>query len=209
MNEEKQTIVNFTVQKAKSVIISNQDDYSNAVKMLKEIKELREKLDARYKPIQQKTKEANQLALKNINDYKIPLDEANRIIRLSMGKYATEQEAKRRAEENRIRKESEEKERAAIEKDLLELGVKEDTAKEEAEKMEIVIPEIKIVDETKTSGVTYRKDWKFTIEDVSKIPRKYMMPDEERIKKVVKALKNETNIPGIKVFSNKTPITRF
>ncbi len=216
MSEEKQ-MVDLKVQvaktvtivrDAKTVIINDQPDYENAVKMLRDIKEYRTKLDDIFKPIQQKTKEANQLALKNINAYKIPLDEAERIIRSSMGKYVAIEESKRHAKEERIRKEAEEKERELLKKDLEECGLNKTEAKEEAEKMEVITPEITIEDNTKTVGISYMTKWRFTIEDISKIPAEYMMPDEKKIAGVIKAMKEHTNIPGIKIHSEKVPIVR-
>jgi len=52
-------------------------------------------------------------------------------------------------------------------------------------------------------GMTARTDWNFEIVDASKLPREYTMPDEVRIRKVVKALKGDANIPGVRVFAQK------
>ena len=207
INEEKQT-VDLKVQKAKTVIINNQDDYENAVVIIKEIKKLRKRLDDRYKPIQQKTKEANQLALQNIRDYEKPLSEAEQLIRSSMGKYAMKKEQERKAEENRLQKEAEEKERLKIKKELAECGLNKKEAKEEAEKIEVFVPIAQIKDTTKTNNVTYRLSWKYRVLDISKIPLEYMIENDPKIGSVVRALKKETNIRGIEVYSEKVPIIR-
>ncbi len=207
MNEEKQN-VELKVQESKTVIINNQSDYLNAVEMLKGIKALRKKLDDRYKPIQEKTKEANQLALQNIRDYQVPLNDAERTINSSMGKYVTKKNKERKAEEDRIKKIAEEKERADIKKDLEECGLDKKEAEQEAEKMEVVVPDVQIQDETKVENLSYRTNWYFLIEDVSKIPREYMIPDEKRIGNVARTLKGTITIPGVKIYSEKRPILR-
>ena len=211
MNEEKQ-MVDFKVQDAKMIIILDQADYEYAVEMLRGIKDYRKKLDARYRPIQQKTKEANQIALQHIRDYEVPLNEAERIIKSSMSKYVTKKEAERQAEQDRIRREAEEKEREAIKKDLEECGLNKKEAAEESEKMEVFTPEVEIEDTTKTEkteNISYRENWKFEIEDVSIIPAEYMIPDEKKIGAVVRALKNNINIAGVRIYVEKSVINRY
>jgi flagellar biosynthesis GTPase FlhF len=52
----------------------------------------------------------------------------------------------------------------------------------------------------KIAGLTRREDWKFEVTDPSKVPREYLMVDEQKIGKVVKALKKETVIAGVRVY---------
>jgi hypothetical protein len=56
----------------------------------------------------------------------------------------------------------------------------------------------------KVKGISTRKIWKFEIVDAGKIPREYLVPNEVAIAGVVRALKNATNIPGIRVYSKDT-----
>lgn len=41
-------------------------------------------------------------------------------------------------------------------------------------------------------------NWKAKIDDASEIPREYMVPDTKKINKVVSAMKEETDIPGVR-----------
>ena len=52
----------------------------------------------------------------------------------------------------------------------------------------------------KLAGVSERKDWDFEITDPELLPRKYLIPDEQKIRKVAKALGAECKIPGVRVF---------
>jgi len=54
--------------------------------------------------------------------------------------------------------------------------------------------------ETALPGVTVRNSWEYTVEDLSLVPREYLMLDEKKVKAVVKAMKDKANIPGIKAF---------
>lgn len=53
----------------------------------------------------------------------------------------------------------------------------------------------------KTDGLAMRENWDFEIVDEAAIPREYLIPDEVKIRKVIKIMKDKTNIPGIRVFN--------
>ena len=46
-------------------------------------------------------------------------------------------------------------------------------------------------------GVSLVETWGFEIVDESKLPRDFMVPDLKRIRQVVRAMKDKTNIPGV------------
>ena len=54
----------------------------------------------------------------------------------------------------------------------------------------------------KVAGLSARENWDFEIVDANLIPREYLMPDEKKIRQIVKAMKSQTNIPGIRAFSD-------
>ena len=60
----------------------------------------------------------------------------------------------------------------------------------------------------KTSGVSYRDNWEYEIVDASRIPREYMMPNDKAIGAYVRAQKNLSSIPGVRVFARKVPVGR-
>jgi len=115
------------------------------------------------------------------------------------------EEAKRRAELERMRLEAEleakareadgiknESERRRIEDQIIT-----DAARREAELEPI--PEVPAA--AKADGVSLRDNWTFEIIDESLIPREYLIPDEVKIRKVVVAMKDKTNIPGVKAIN--------
>jgi len=112
------------------------------------------------------------------------------------------EEAKRRAEMERLRLEAEleakareaERIKNESERRLVEDRIIDEVARKEAELEPI--PEIPAA--AKADGVSLRDNWTFEIIDESLIPREYLIPDEVKIRKVVVALKDKTNIPGIK-----------
>lgn len=52
----------------------------------------------------------------------------------------------------------------------------------------------------KAEGVTFTERWDYEVTDLSLVPREYLMIDDKKVGAVVKAMKAETPIPGIRVF---------
>lgn len=92
------------------------------------------------------------------------------------------------------------------------LNKKEEAKKKEVEKkiaegkldMDMGIKEIQKI-EIRREDVNYRINRKVEIEDVSKLPRKYLMPNEVLIRKDALA---GVKIPGVKVVETKTIISK-
>lgn len=57
-----------------------------------------------------------------------------------------------------------------------------------------------------TQSISYVDNWVFEVEDESKIPAEFMIPDRAAIAKVVKMMKDGTKIPGVRVWNE--PIVR-
>ena len=60
----------------------------------------------------------------------------------------------------------------------------------------------------KVSGIQSRTAWKFEVIDASKVPDQYKTIDEKKIGGVVRALKGDTEIPGVRVWSEQTMAAR-
>jgi hypothetical protein len=52
-------------------------------------------------------------------------------------------------------------------------------------------------------GPVFRPAWKFKIIDAGKIPREYMFLDEVKIGQIVRAMKGQTNIPGVTAYEER------
>ena len=71
-----------------------------------------------------------------------------------------------------------------------------------------VVAPLVVADIPKVAGQSVRETWGFVITDAALLPREYTMPDEKKIGAVVRALKGQTNIPGVKVTSGQTLASR-
>ncbi len=69
-------------------------------------------------------------------------------------------------------------------------------------------PVVVQADVPKVAGLSYREDWKHEITDEKLLPREYLMPDFSKITKIVRALKNTTDIPGVRVYAVRVTVGR-
>lgn len=60
----------------------------------------------------------------------------------------------------------------------------------------------------KVAGISTKKVYKFEIVDKSKVPDEYKIIDEKRIRGVVNALKDDANIPGVRVYTESAMSAR-
>lgn len=125
-------------------------------------------------------------------EYMAPLESAEMIIKKKMGAY-------RLAEEKKIRE--------AQEKAAREAAEKEQAAMEAGEPAPPPPPPPPVKTPKQVDGVAFVEHWDFIIENVDLIPREFLVPDEMKIRRLVKAMRAETNIPGVKVTMEKRPRT--
>lgn len=133
------------------------------------------------------------------------LEQAEAALKASLGKFQDAEEAKRREEESIKRKAAEEiaarmREEAAV------LAKQGDVETARALNLQAaMLPALVQADTPVTvlAGVSSREVWNIEIIDATIIPREYLEIDYIKIRKVVAALKGETNIPGVRVFSQR------
>lgn len=97
----------------------------------------------------------------------------------------------------------EDREKAAR-KLLLDAAFEEDDI-EEASELLSAAAEKKV---EKTEGASSRITWKYRLKDIKKVPREHLILNERSVKAVVKAMGEDTNIPGIEVYSERVTSVR-
>jgi hypothetical protein len=138
-----------------------------------------------------------------------PLDEAERELKGKLGGYMAEQERQRRAAEAAAQAEAQrqaEAERAAEVKVLEEAGEVESAAAVASEP--VVAPVIVAPPVERPAGLSTMEVWKFKLLDINAVPRQYLMLDESKVLKIVKAMKGQTQIPGIQAYPEMTVRSR-
>ena len=80
---------------------------------------------------------------------------------------------------------------------------------ESAKKIEAIQAAAPVVPEKVVAEGSYlREDWDFEVVDAKLVPDEFKLIDEKKLRGVVKFMKDQTNIPGIRAFSKKTLVTR-
>ena len=208
---ENETIVKQTTDvtvRATAMCITTQDQYVDVVNFVKDIKKLTKEIGETFEPIVKKAHAAWKEATQQMAKFLLPVETAEKILKQKMSTWTAAQEALRRAEENRIREAAQkaaEKEREKLAKKLDRKGDIE--AAEEARAEEIYVPPVKI-DAPVTEGVSYTERWKFDVISVDDVPREYMMVDTVKLGQVVRAMKGNVTIPGVKIWVERSPNVR-
>ncbi len=204
---------------AKTIKVTDQASLTRANNALLYIKDLRKEIRSTFEPIATKQYAAYKETKKQWKKHQDPLDEAKDYLDPQVGDYLAEQKRIRIEAEEKAIKEKAEAERK--QKELEEKKLQEALAAEEAgnkEKAERILEEIPVpvqplvspapIRKPQTEGIHEREYWKWEVVDITKVPREYLRVDERKVKLEVDALKKETNIPGIRVFTKSIIVTR-
>lgn len=130
------------------------------------------------------------------------LDDASNEIASKIRAFRREME-RRAAEEQRRLREQQETERQRLERlaekaEAKGLTETADALIREAETMQPAIVQPAVP--RHVPGLQTAERWTFVIEDESKLPREYLIPDQQAIRRTVQAMKGRTAIPGVRVY---------
>lgn len=167
----------------------------------------------RAKAIQERFKKPKQKAMEALQEIRAMEAEAvepytrieQMIIKPAMAQFQAEQDRLRREEEDRQRAEAKRREEDARLREAAEL--EKDGQKELADAImdaPVVVPPVVLPKMETPTGISYRDVWKFEVVNPDLVPREYLTLDEKKIGGVVRALKGETRIAGVRVYSEKT-----
>jgi flagellar biosynthesis GTPase FlhF len=213
-NEVKERALTI-IEQANAIVITDNSAYNFAGVLWKNIKDLKDQVNNTFKPIIEKAHAAHKEALAQKAKIFDPLDAASRTVKSAMEKYDREQEAIRKAEEARLaeiaRKEAEERallDAIAAEEEAKRNGATQEQATAEAEAIiaePVYVPPVVLPRATPKlqGGPVFQKRWDFEVVNASLIPRQYLTVDLVKIRQIVTALKDQTNIPGVKVFEKR------
>lgn len=201
---EKQS--HAAVTQAQGLAVVDGESYQSAGNVLKSHKTLLKRIDAELDPIiraQREALDAQRALKKRLTD---PVEQAEAIIKGKMLTFQQAEEAKRRAEELRLREEAR---KAEEERRLAEAVAAEQNGQPEVAEAiiaePVVAPPIVLPKATpKVDGISSRKIFKFKIVDERLIPREYMKVDEVKIGQYARMQKGQGNIPGVEFYAEET-----
>lgn len=203
------------VDQAKAVVVRDPETYTAAGILWKQIKDMMKEVADTFDPIIEAAHKSHKKALEQKAKFYAPLETAYKSVKKLMSDYDMEQERIRQAEQRRLeeiaRKEEEERrlmEAIAAEEELRARGAtKEEASQEAAAIMEEPVSVAPVVIPKSTpklaGGPIYRTVYDFEIINADIIPRQYMQPNLVAIGGVVRSLKEQANIPGVRVFTKR------
>jgi len=173
---------------AQAMTVDSQEDYEAAANVLKDNLAFQDAIKAKLGPTVKATNEAHKEAVKLLKDALSRPELAEKTLRQNMGAWDTAQDDKRRAEEQRIQAELRAKEETKRQEEVKRLASQGKL--EEAKVVHqapIVVPAVVLPPKRKVEGIQPRKHWTFRLVDASKVNRKYLLPDETKIRILVNA----------------------
>ena len=209
----KEEVKALTVsEQANALTITDKISYEAGRELLLNIKDLRKQISDTFKPIIDKANQAHKEAIAQQRKVESPLIEAEGIIKNRIGAFLAEEERKRRAEEDRLRKIAEQE---AEERRLAEaIAAEAEGDTEGAEAIlddEIFVPP-PIVPKTVTTGggISMREVWQCRVENLmqlvqavaeGKVPLSAVQANTVFLGQQARSLKSEMKYPGVTVFS--------
>lgn len=190
------------IDEARGLVIATPADYTRGGELLKAVKGLRAQIAETFQPIISKAHQAHKEAIVQLARAERPLIDAEAVLKTRLVEYSRREQEERRKEEARLREilRKEEEDRQLAEAVALEAEGRASEA--EVVISEPTIPPVVILPKMtpKIAGISERGVWKFRIVNAAAIPREYLIPDEHRIGRFVRALRGEARIPGIEVY---------
>ena len=167
------------------VTINNDNELNEANGLLRKIVTLKKAAKAHFDSLKKPFNEAMANLRAKEKEFLAPMESGETTIKKLMVEYNAKVEAKLKEEQAKL----------------------EETAKQLSENGLSIMPSVKL-EQPKVQGTYTRTRYDFDIVDVNLIPREFLVVDTASIGRVVRAMKEKTNIPGIKVKVVKDIATR-
>ena len=200
----------LVLKESNEIVIKDQPHYEEAAGLLQLIKGKAKELEALRKSITQPLDQAKKAVMDLFRIPQTNYATAERKLKTAMITYTDEQENKRKAEEERLRKEAEAKEAKEKEKLLkraekAEANGKIDKAeelREQAEDVTVIAPNLAPTTE-RPNGISYKEKWTAEVVDFKALPDTYKIANMQMLNKVARDRKGIVPIPGVKFHSEK------
>jgi len=207
--EQLEAQIKETIENHSNVIVADDPGYIAAQEALKVIKGRQKQVNGVFDPLVKSAHETHKALTTKRGEFLKPLQAVYASISRQCSTYnqAKEAEARRlqEIENDRLRKEAEDQK-------IKDAEVLEETGQtEEAERVldePVNVAPAPLKSAPIVENVSYRENWKFTIDNRELIPREFMVPDEKKIGQYVRAMKEAANIKGVRIYVEKTPIVR-
>ena len=205
---EELVTVSRIVRQAQEMTIETKEDYEMAGVLMGMIAKRRKANWDRVTVVVDQNHRAWKAACDLRNDAVRNEDEAEKILNRKLQAFDAEQERLRRereaAESARLKKEQEAA--AVAEAESLQAIGETELAEQVIQQAVEAPPPVVVLskDTPKMKEMQARETWQFEVVDEKLVPREFMSPDPKKIGAVVRSQKKLANIPGVRIWSEKT-----
>jgi hypothetical protein len=208
--QELEKEVGSVPERAKTFVITTNEDFERAGELLKTIKGLRAEVDGTFDPIIGKAHEAHKEALAQKRKYEAPLAEAEGLLKPKLSAYLQEQERLRKAEELRLEQAARaEEERQRLENAVVldEMG-ETDAANTLLEEPVVSVPVFVPRQAPKVTGIVATKTYSAQVTNLQeliravadgKVPAMAIQANTVFLGQQARAMKDTFNYPGVKL----------
>lgn len=201
--KEVDTKSNNALALANSFSIASAEDFTRADEICCGLADLEKEIVNTFKDAKEKAFQAHRAITAAERKHLQPVQDARKVYKAKMSIYQTEMDKKRIAMEAEIKARLEKQQQEAV----LEAAIDAESKGDKAQADNILntpceAPNIILQNDTPKAKTIIRTIKKFRILDISKISQEYMMPDEIKIGKIVRALGKdaEKTVGGIEVY---------
>lgn len=211
--EQLETKVTSALERAKGMMVTNEEQYVAVASFLKVIKGLQAEVDQTHDPVVKHWHEKHKDALAEKQRDLAPLLDAEKVLKPRISAYLTEQERLRKEAELLAQKRAQEEaereqlEKAAILDDLGETAL----ANEVLEEKPIVVPVILPKATPRVQGISMTKRYSATVVNLQKLvlavaagkaPIQCLQADQVFLNRQATAMKEAFNYPGVDLSVN-------
>lgn len=184
--------------------VETQADYLAGANDLKAIKAMQKKIEEERKAITGPMDASKKAVMDFFRPFTAKLGSAEVVIKSRLLAWKEIEDRKVR-EAQRLENERAEKAAAKLRKEAEVAEAKGKTARSEIleERAEVVQAAPLAPAAPKVEGISTRTVWRFEVTHPNMVPDKYLLIDEKKIGGVVRALKGDTDIPGVRVYSEQ------
>lgn len=197
---------------AQALTVTDAHTYALAGEKLRGLKGLSRKITDWFEPLVTAANRAHKELTTRRADTLRPIEDECRRIDRQMSAWKLEQDRLARAEAARLAREEQERQKAIALEEAVTLeaqGMPAEAAAVVEQAIAAPAPFVPVAPAApKVEGLSHRSVWKFEVVDKALIPAEYLVVDEKAIGGVVRALKGNTRIPGVRVFEESTVIVR-
>lgn len=199
--------VQSVLVRAEAFTVASEDDRTEAVVLLQDIATVRKHIEQTAGKVRKSAYAAYKDSLAYERSLDDPLEKASGIIKKRVLAWDSEQQRLREEEERRLREEArklEEEERLRLAQEAEEDGASEEMVEEiltQPVRVPYPIPSLPEprAPSPKVKGVASTTTYGFRIVNPSAVPREYWCIDEQKIGRVVRAMRGQITIPGVEV----------